>query len=406
MAETVATEANRTGGAGAVVRRWRLAAAALVVASVALLSWRGRSAAPARDDVATVSGPWGRLRTTRFFLEQPPHNFLPSLCATEGPPWILPGHTAVAARELLVSSGVEGAAASALIAEGTCDARACALRPSRELVLGLTPEVRARLYARLGHFSENAAQAYPFSRPEGDDRWRDLDDVVDPGLVERLSWRRGGDVLLSDLHLLCAAAESDAERVRVLEGLSRMTAVTAWLEVDRSTDLDALLAYWGRGTRARNLRPLVEAVARTPGGGRLDVINLVPPFVRRRLHTFPHHGDPPRDCYWSALNFFAQEQSPDVFLDPAAVLVVLARDYTAVPWAERSFGDVMVLFGPSGPAHAVNFIAADLVFSKNGGHWRRPWSLVPLAEVRDTYPDARDLRVYRLRVYPQPPGDA
>lgn len=376
---------------------WVLAAAL----GLALMWWSDRGVAG--STLKNSVGPWGRMERVIVNLEQPPNNFVPAACFTDPTPWALPGHTRATARELFASSGLDGGRVIELVEAARCDGRGCVVTPTPQLTASLSSEVRGRLYARLGRHPENAPQAFPFSRPESEDRWRDLTDLVDPALLARLSWRRGDQVHLSDLHLLCAAARTDDDRVRILETLSRMTAVMAWLVIDQGADINALTAYWGRGTRSRNLRPIFEALARVPGGARLDVLNVLPPFARRRVNTFAHPDDPPRDCYWTALNFFALNQPADVFVDGAGAEAILARDYARVPWEERSFGDVILFVVPgSGAVHAANHVADDLVFTKNGRHARRPWSLAPLSEVRDAYPDATELRAYRLRAYPQP----
>lgn len=373
-------------------------AAAVVLALAVFFGLRGGSTS---SGASIATGPWGRMERVGVHLEQPPSFYQASMCSTEAPTWALPGHTASTLRALFASSGVEPGAVDALATRARCDANGCAVRPGDDLVRGLSPDTRARLYTLLGRYTENAAQAFPFSRPAREDRWRDLSAVVDLDLVERLSWRRGETVFLSDLHLLCAAARSDEDRVRILEALSRMSAVMAWVVVDARSDLDALMAYWGRGTRSRNLRPFFEAVARLPEGGRLDVVNLLPPFARRRVNSFAFRDDPPRDCYWTALHFFSLDQPPDEFVDGRGAQAILERDYERVEWDARSFGDVILFAIPgAGPVHAANYVADDLVFTKNGGHMRRPWSLMPLAEVREIYPDATELRVYRMRAYP------
>lgn len=380
-----------------------LAAAVVVVGLV----WSRTHGGATRAALQSSSGPWGRLERLAIHLEQPPHYYAASACPSSPAPWILPGHTITSMRELFVASGLGAGDVTTLVDAAHCEGRGCVVTPTTQLVTELTPEVRARLYTQLGRFTENAPQAFPFTRPEGEDRWHDLANVVDAALLERLTWRRDEQAHLSDLHVLCAAARSDDDRVHILETLSRMSAVMAWLVIDRDTDLDALMSYWGRGTRSRNLRPIFEALARLPGGGKLDLLNVLPTFARRRVNTFAQPDDPPRDCYWTALNFFAVNQPPDTFVDGAGAEAILARDYLRVRWEERSYGDVILFVIPGvGPIHAANHVADDLVFTKNGSHMRRPWSLMPLAEVRDAYPDATELRVYRMRAYPVAPRPA
>lgn len=359
------------------------------------------------DEAAEVAGvavgPWGRLGRTEFYLEQPRQSFVPSACTTDDPVWHLPGaRTPSQARALFESAGLPADAIPMLLRATSCEARQCSTTAPPEVVEGLSSEVRGRLYGRLARLGElNAHFAYPFMRPEASDRWRELTSLVDASLLARLTWHRGGYAQLSDIGPLCRAADTDEQRLFVLETLSRMSAVLAWITVEPGDDLDALVRYWSRGARTRDLRPILEAVSRRPGGGQLDLLHLLPPFARRRLNTFPPPDSPPWDCFWTALNFFSVNAPPDVFVGGRDVLPVLQRDYDRLPWESRAFGDLILFVDAGGqPIHAANHIAADLALTKNGYHPRRPWTLMSIDELRDVYEDAVELRIYRLRELP------
>jgi hypothetical protein len=357
----------------------------------------------AGEAVSLAVGPWGRLGRAEFYLEQPRDGFVPSACTTDDPVWHLPGaRTPSQARALFEHAGLPAEMIATLLRATSCEAQQCSTVAPPEVVDGLSSEVRGRLYERLAQLSElNAHVAYPFMRPEGSDRWRGLTSLIDASLLARLTWHRGGHAQLSDLGPLCRAANTDEERLFVLETLSRMSAELAWIKVERGDDLDALVRYWSRGARTRELRPILEAVSRRPGGGQLDLLHLLPPFARRRLNTFPPPDSPPWDCFWTALNFFNVSSPPDVFVGGWDVLPVLERDYDRVPWASRTFGDLILFLDAGGqPIHAANHIAADMALSKNGYHPRRPWTLMSIDDLRDVYEDAVELRIYRLRELP------
>ncbi|MEZ4394423.1 MAG: hypothetical protein R3A48_25400 [Polyangiales bacterium] len=349
-------------------------------------------------------GPWGRLERMPFHLEQPPRFLTPDLCYTQPPAWVLPGFTRERVRELLASADGNARDSAAMVQSAVCNAEGCTVTPTANFGLQLSTTGRETLYQQIGRFEVNTGFAYPYSQPVGEDRWSDLGDIVDLSLVQRLTWRRGNTVNLSDSHLLCAAARNDEERLRIVEALTRMSATMVWLELDRSSDVDALVRYWGRGSSGRDLRPILRALSQRSGGGRLDVVHLLPPFVRRRLNTFALPGDPPRDCYWTALHFFSLSQPLDAFVNGAGAEEILNRDYEQVPMTSLTLGDVLLFVVPGvGPVHAANHVADDLVFTKNGAHMRRPWSLLTLDEVRDLYPEATELRAYRLRQLPTAP---
>lgn len=377
---------------------------AMAVAALAALllsrNWNGAGA----TTIHRTEGPWGRLDRMPFHLEQPPRFLTPELCYTQPSAWILPGFTRERVRELLASADANARDTAAMVASAACDAEGCTVTPSTSFGLELSSSGRDTLYQQIGRFEVNTGFAYPYSQPVGEDRWRDLGDIVDLSLLQRLTWRRGNTVNISDSHLLCAAARNDEERLRIVETLTRMSATMVWLEVDRSSDIEALMSYWGRGSTGRDLRPILRALSQRSGGGRLDVVHLLPPFVRRRLNTFALPGDPPRDCYWTALHFFSLSQPLDSFVNGAGAEEILNRDYQRVPMTSLELGDVLLFVVPGvGPVHAANHVADDLVFTKNGAHMRRPWSLLTLNEVRDLYPEATELRAYRLRAFPTAP---
>jgi hypothetical protein len=323
------------------------------------------------------------------------------MCAPEPTVWRLPRGTINDLRAMLDAAGVEGSSRDAVLAQTTCDPGGCVATPSEAVVTGLSPRARESLYARLGRYTENPAQAFPFRRPAPESRWSVRSGITEASLLDRLVYPRGASVLFSDLNILCARLHGDGEKVRVLETLSRMSALMVWVKVTPESDIDVLADYWQRGAPFRDIRPVFESVARVPGGGHLDVVNLLPPFARRRMNTYPGVSDPPRDCYWTALNFFSVGDPGDALVAGAEVEAAMVNDYDRVPFESRGLGDVIFFVGPDGmPVHAVNHVAGDVVFTKNGGHFRQPWVLTTLDAVQEIYPDATERRVYRRRTVP------
>lgn len=379
---------------------------ALALPLVAVAAWVGGRATNSRGAVespheASRAPRWGGLELQPFYLEVPPGYYSASMCAPGPTVWRLPRGTLGDLRVMLDGAGVEGAARDAVLAATVCNAEGCVVTPSEAVVTGLAPRVRESLYARLGRYTENPAQAFPFRRPASEARWSVRSGITEGALLDRLVYPRGTSVLFSDLNVLCARLHGDAEKVRVLETLSRMSALMVWVKVTPESDIDTLVDYWARGAPFRDIRPVLESVARVPGGGHLDVVNLLPPFARRRMNTYPAVSDPPRDCYWTALNFFSVGDPVDVFVAGAEVEAAMVNDYDRVPFESRGLGDVIFFVGPGGvPVHAVNHVAGEVVFTKNGGHFRQPWVLTTLDAVQEIYPDATERRVYRRRTVP------
>ncbi|MBI5517345.1 MAG: hypothetical protein HY909_26465 [Deltaproteobacteria bacterium] len=367
-----------------------------LVASLALACSGNRAPKPTPTEQV---GPWGRLVSAVRTLEVPSGHVRAADCEVPPQRWTFRGATREGLAGLLGGVGLSPTVTEELVRGALCTTEACVVTPGAAVEGALSPEVRSALYARLARDPRNVPQALAFRRSaQHPERWAPLADLVGGATLDRLTWRQGQAVLFSDLDLLCARVTDPAARVRLVEVLSRSEATMAWLVLDERTDVGALVSWWGAWTTARELRPMLEDLARAPGGSRLDIANLLPPWARRRVNTFPRREDPPQNCMDSALRFFSPEDSGGAYLDPAAVGEVLARDYVQVPADRRRFGDVVVLCPPGGaPVHAVNHVAGTLVFSKDGAWFRRPWLLEPLAEVQALYPDATELRVYRRR---------
>ncbi len=97
------------------------------------------------------------------------------------------------------------------------------------------------------------------------------------------------------------------------------------------------------------------------------------------------------------MNFFEGPAPSSQPVAPQSVASLLRDAYVEVPAESARLGDVVALRGADGRvAHTCNFIAPDLLFSKNGRSHRRPWSLVTAADLAREYPHT-ERRVYRLR---------
>lgn len=104
------------------------------------------------------------------------------------------------------------------------------------------------------------------------------------------------------------------------------------------------------------------------------------------------------DCFWTALNFFNQEPQ-NRFLDPDYRIGRLKADYEVVV-GQPEMGDVLVLTDEAGTAiHACVYIAADVVFTKNGAATFSPWVLMKFADMMLYYTAEQrpKLAFYRVR---------
>jgi hypothetical protein len=162
------------------------------------------------------------------------------------------------------------------------------------------------------------------------------------------------------------------------------------LSVDRSSEINELAQYWGRGGRSTDIRPLLESVAGAGDQGSIDIVHLLPAFARNRLYRYPRltTGDLNKpalaNCLWTALNFFATEPD-DRYLELNAAIATLRQDYHIVE-SNYQLGDVIALLDAEGDLfHVVVYLADDLVFTKNGTSPVAPWTIMPLDRVKDYY---------------------
>lgn len=204
----------------------------------------------------------------------------------------------------------------------------------------------------------------------------------------RLS-RRGVWSMLSDVRSLTVAVGDDRERQRLAAVITTVESYVVRVGLDGATDVDTLVRYWTRGAAdgGQDVRPLLESLARVPGGATVDLLRLLPVFARNHANRYPHPEDPVEsraDCFWTAFNFFAV-QPDDVVDDPMAVFDTLRTGFRPVS-GPPALGDLIVLLDQRGsPVHAAVYIAEDLVFTKNGRGVLRPWTYMKTQAMVDLY---------------------
>ena len=141
------------------------------------------------------------------------------------------------------------------------------------------------------------------------------------------------------------------------------------------------------GARVKDARPLLEALTRLPNGGMVSLVHLLPPFARDRVFTFPRMNgpnDPVMDCHWSTLNFF--NDTPDNrFAQPGYTFWYVQNNYYTV-WKPNLCGDlVLVIRDRTNVLHSAIYLAADIVFTKNGNNVNQPWTLMRMKDLMATY---------------------
>lgn len=343
-----------------------------------------------------LDGAWGRLRYYHFYLEAPEHlirHFPPPGTQTR---WSVPVAEAQALQAVFLEAGLDETARASLAnpRHQFVTAGLHTLFPEPRLLTELLPAQRAHIYSYLARHSGNPYMANPVLFPAGDvDEW-----AQDTGLsshllslIKKMSYPYGSILAFSDIPLLLSVCSSESEARNLVKRLTRSRTMIARIEVTDQTDATTLINYWstGLGLRRNDIEPLILAAIRTRDVHMLDILHLLPPLPRKLLYTYPDLGLAVEgrfpDCHWTSLNFF--NYSPEsIYLDDAlATSAILERfDRIDPPF---QFGDILIFLSAEETAyHSCTYIAADLVFSKNGRNPLIPWTLCRLDELTDIYP--------------------
>jgi len=354
------------------------------------------------------SGVWGVLDSVYLTLE-PPDRLVDELIEQfpwrDGPVWQFQGALADV-REKLSDFGLT---ASPDEADTRFEERDgfVHFRPPAEFIERLSSSQRAYLYRYIAPFEDTNTYHVPMGLHPGGFRF--MTGMAPSGLsssmidrVDRLSFRRSGRLpIFADLSYCMQLAETDQQRSRLLKTLGRQFSLRLRLKISRGQDLSPLIEYWGGRGRNKEVLPMLASVAETSGVEMLDIVHLLPPTPRKLLHTYPMAemtlGEESPDCFSTSVSFFSDEP-PTRYLDSIHHVVEERYERATKPW---QFGDLLLMRNPdSGEMlHACNYLAADIVFTKNGSDRFRPWILSRIEEVMNTYLEGERLSAsfYRLK---------
>lgn len=277
------------------------------------------------------------------------------------------------------------------------------LEPPPQFVLELKPADRARLYSILALSPVNSAQCSPFRfQAENFEHWlKGVGLSRESGeLIRRLLYPQNGSLCLSDGNLLQAMLPA-GEFQRVVQSLYGDNTFLMRLRVTKETDVEEIISYWGKGGRAKLIRPLLLSLKRLPEGGNLSISHLLPPLARTCLYTYdePKGGPGIRyNCSWSTMNFF-RDKPDDRFVDFDYTMQTIKSEFEEVHGLP-AYGDVMALFNAAGkPVHFSVYLADGVVFTKNGYESLQPWVLMKLPDLITEYQVRADVqtKVYRDR---------
>jgi hypothetical protein len=271
-------------------------------------------------------------------------------------------------------------------------------------VLSIRPEARAKLYEVLARNPANAAMHRPFFIPEGTFDAMFVDSGVGKStldLVKQLLYPEGRSLCFSDVGLVLGRISDEKTKLSFVKALTRQTAVLVRLRIRPDSDIEKIVGYWtaGSGARAKDVRPMLEALKRLHDGGSVGLGFLLPPFARERLYTTPaptKAGDIAEDCHWSAMNFFSETPDPR-FADRAFVGKYIDENYYQIA-RPTMLGDLVFFLNDQNQViHSAVHVADDLVFTKNGENYAQPWILTRMKNLEGTYLSAGNFKTVFYR---------
>lgn len=346
----------------------------------------------------SLKGPWGEIEYFYIYLEAPDPLMdrfpLPSTITR----WVLPRMEVAELSAQLRSHGLSESSVLELLSNPATvkEGDWVYLFPTISTLNSLTAEARSSLYGYLGQFGANTYHQNPIYFPGGSvEAWaEDTDlgvDVIE--IMKRWSYNRNGMLAFSDIPALLGGMKGESKARELFGQFTRTRTVMPRLVINDDTNIASTVEYWttGLNLRRKDLEPMLRSVQRNRGH-YVDLAHLLPAFARKLIFTYPDadmitQGLLP-DCHWTTLNFFGHEPQ-NYYLTPAAATSAVLESFERVDPPYR-FGDVLMFLTPNdGAIHSCNYVAADLVFTKNGRTPAMPWMFMEIDDLKRIY-DVRD----------------
>ena len=332
--------------------------------------------------------PWGELEITPLVLDRPEETFVTNAWDSVIR-WSFPNKSVEQVRSLINASDLTQEQREALLANNRWEqtTNGCRILPPVQVVVDMNASARERIYSVLAESPENTNQFWAFfHRADGLNEWLSDSDLPPEAieLARRLCYAKYQRVYFADTQVFELMRSPDETR-RLVRTLTRVPTLIMELRLTRESDIDALISYWGRFRKRDELNELLRSLARVPGGASINVSYFMPPVPRLRLYTYPDPDASARhDCFWTSFNFFYDQPQHNP-ANPADYNELLRSGFTPVTGQAR-FGDILLLLEAGEiAAHMCVYVAADVVYTKNGVDAKQPWALMRMKEIKAMY---------------------
>ncbi len=354
---------------------------------------------------AGKAGPGGKIEAIEIPLASPDGVFPDRAVRLESPKWVFEDCSESRLARFLSSCDLRPIERRILLDERywNISSNRIVISPPEQLIWSLNPRSRQQIYSTLAKNPANFPQCFPFRFPlQGfDQKFKDSSLPLEQ--IERilaLTYTNSDFLCFTDLQAIKAVLRPN-EFNELIEILYELPTYILRLRVNPDSDIDALVKYWGKGGRERMIAPLLNALAKVPGGTAFNISYLLPPFARLRLYTYPYTWNDPtaekQDCFFTSMNFF--NEKPDTnFFNGDYTAKILRSDYVVVRDVP-TFGDVVTLVNAEDRAiHACVYIVDDFVYTKNGVNAEQPWVLMKISDMLMIYyPTDKSGRIQFLR---------
>ena len=402
------------------MRKWVSVLAVFVAASwvlIGVVMFQNRTPAIAKGamnssaatrPMVAGAGPWGQLEYTPIVIS-PPLEYVEEneLDFSEPVAWHFPNVGSERFARLLKETGLAAPLAAELksMAKANFELPGMSIYPSKEFLLGLSAEARAKLYLALYNYRCNRKLHTQFLfRGNTPDQWF-AGSTVSPEirkLVEPLIYRHGNFMYFDDMQSIANSIPSRGQRLELLKTLRRDATFLVHVKVSKKSDIEAMVNYWGRGGRVQDVRPILESLVQRGGEQHINITHLLPPLARRRLYTYPArlisiaNTTTNRDCHWTSLNFF-KDVPDDKLARDGAIRRETEQNYYRIH-GNLQLGDIAVIVDAQNvPVHSATYIADDVFFHRCGSGSSSPWALARGEDLVDYYPRSAKLQIAYYR---------